>query len=166
METGTDSIEQLHARFGGAVFDLCLRMLGREDEAEDAVQETFINAYRALPSFDFRGSYMPWLYRIATNACLKALRRRRPIAPVPADESATLAPFADPIEAIHAQRVLARLAQELDARSLEILVSDNLCAMDQGEIAAALGISRRAVVKRLAAVRRRAAEILEEDRGG
>ena len=54
----------------------CYRMLGSFDEAEDLVQETFLRAWRGRAGFAAGPGLRPWLYRIATNACLDALRRR------------------------------------------------------------------------------------------
>ena len=60
------------------------RMLGSFEEAEDAVQETFLRAWRSRESFD-GAAFRAWLYRIATNVCLDLIRRndRRPRSPLP-----------------------------------------------------------------------------------
>jgi len=156
------AIESLHRRYAGAIFDLCLRMLGDRQEAEDAVQETFVNAFRSIATFRYGESHLPWLYKIGTNVCLKVIRARRRAPAAPAESLERVgSPRWDPADAIHARRVIERLADELDDRSLAILSQHYVAGMDQGQIAASLGISRRAVVKRLTAVRERARALLE-----
>ena len=64
----------------------CYRMLGSIDDADDFLQETLVAAWRGLPAFTGRSSPRSWLYRIATNRCLNAIRhskRRPPAQPVP-----------------------------------------------------------------------------------
>jgi RNA polymerase sigma-70 factor (TIGR02960 family) len=74
----------------------CYRMLGSFEEAEDAVQETMLRAWRARESFD-GDQPRAWLYRIATNACLDAIRakNRRPKAMSSFDEMPWLQPYPD-----------------------------------------------------------------------
>jgi RNA polymerase sigma-70 factor, ECF subfamily len=66
-----------------ALTGYCYRMLGSSFEAEDAVQETFVRAWRAYERFEGRSALKSWLYRIATNVCIDALngrnRRERPV---------------------------------------------------------------------------------------
>jgi RNA polymerase sigma-70 factor (ECF subfamily) len=71
------------------IYNLSLRMLGDPQEAEDVLQETFLNAYKALPGFEGRSSLSTWLYRIASNASLMRLRKKQPDT-VPVDEPLTL----------------------------------------------------------------------------
>src|SRR5437667_11864481 len=78
---------QLHAH--------CYRMLGSVPDAEDALQEALLRAWRGLARFELRSSLRSWLYRIATNACLRAIERR-PKRVLPID----YAPAADPHDAL------------------------------------------------------------------
>jgi RNA polymerase sigma-70 factor, ECF subfamily len=71
-----EEFSQLIGPHRGALHAHCYRMLGSFQDAEDALQETLLNAWRALPQFEGRSSLKSWLYRIATNACLKTIERR------------------------------------------------------------------------------------------
>ncbi|HKA03670.1 MAG TPA: sigma-70 family RNA polymerase sigma factor, partial [Acidimicrobiales bacterium] len=73
-EAAFADLVQPHER---ALFRHCYRMFGSGHEAEDAVQDTLVRAWRRLDSYDGRGAFGGWLYRIATNVCLDRLRTRR-----------------------------------------------------------------------------------------
>jgi RNA polymerase sigma-70 factor, ECF subfamily len=72
----------------------CYRMLGSVQDAEDALQDTFLRAWRALSGFDGRSSLRTWLYRIATNVCIDALARRKKRS-LPAELGAPTAEIGD-----------------------------------------------------------------------
>ena len=89
LAVGTEVAEQLE-QYRGELTGYCYRMLGSSFEAEDAVQETVLRAWRAYDRFEGRAAVRSWLYRIATNVCLDMLssreRRARPMDLGPAQE--------------------------------------------------------------------------------
>jgi RNA polymerase sigma-70 factor, ECF subfamily len=92
----------------------CYRMLGSVHDAEDALQEALLRAWRGLSGFAGRSSLRSWLYRIATNACLDVIARRPkrvlPIDYEPLEESAWIEPYPDAPEASYEQRESVELA--------------------------------------------------------
>jgi RNA polymerase sigma-70 factor (ECF subfamily) len=74
----------------------CRRMLGSAQDAEDALQEALLRAWRSLPQFEGRGSARWWLYRIATNTALDTLRRRPKLVVSIDDEPLAAGPETDP----------------------------------------------------------------------
>ncbi len=63
------AFNRLVLKYRDVVFNLCYRLLGDYDEANDCAQETFIKVFKKLGSFKFRSSFSTWLYRIAVNTC-------------------------------------------------------------------------------------------------
>src|SRR5215212_8392022 len=71
------AFEIVFERHGAGILSFCRHMLGSREEAEDAVQHTFLSAYRALRDSEQDVALRPWLYAIARNRCLSMLRARR-----------------------------------------------------------------------------------------
>lgn len=79
-EGDADAFEELVVRYQGPLYRLALRMLGNAAEAEDVTQESFLAAWRGLPTLRSEGAVGGWLYRLTVNRCLNVLRARRPAA--------------------------------------------------------------------------------------
>jgi RNA polymerase sigma-70 factor (ECF subfamily) len=143
------ALERFFHAYQAQVYTLCLRMLGRAEEAEDATQATFVQAFRALARFQGRSSVRTWLYRIAMNEALMLLRRRRH-APLALDADFMIAD-----DTLHvAERVAIQTAlAQLTADHRAILVLRYWEQLDYEEIAAVLNLSLSAVKMRLSRAR-------------
>lgn len=98
-----DSFNELILRWERPIYALAYRTIGREEEARDVCQETFLRAFRALPAFRGQSKFSSWLYRIALNLCRDWMRRERrtPIVQPPEDvDVMELAAAAEPSESI------------------------------------------------------------------
>ena len=93
------AFQRLTDRYHRELLVHCYRMLGSMHDAEDVLQETLLRAWRGLESFEGRSALRPWLYRIATNACLDAIasRRRRALPNGTHPPAETRQPFPGPI---------------------------------------------------------------------
>lgn len=72
-----DAYGDLVRRYQGAVFNVCYRMLGDSQDAEDLTQETFLRVHSHLDSYDCDRPFIPWVRRIAVNLCLNYINRNR-----------------------------------------------------------------------------------------
>lgn len=139
----------------------CYRMLGSFEDAEDAVQETFLRAWRRRETFEGRSTFRAWLYRIATNACLDLLAKRRP-EPATGGEVPWLQPYPDRLldelpaddgdepEAVVAARETIELAylvavQHLAPRPWAVLILRDVLGCPAKDVAELLGDSVNSV---------------------
>src|SRR3970040_2150440 len=117
-----DSFNQLILRWERPIYALAYRTIGREEDARDVCQETFLRAFRALPAFRGQAKFSSWLYRIAINLCRDWMRRERRRAIVQPSEEVDLgrlAAAAEPSESIEdliARRDLARAVERAMAQ--------------------------------------------------
>ncbi len=68
---------ELYQRYARAMYNICLRMLGHAQDAEDVLQQSFMDAFHRLESFRFQSSFGAWLKRIVVNNCINFLKQRR-----------------------------------------------------------------------------------------
>ena len=113
-----DSFNQLILRWERPIYALAYRVIGREEDARDVCQETFLRAFRALPGFKGQAKFSSWLYRIALNLCRDWIRRQRraPLVQVPEGvDPADLAAEREPAESIEdlvSRRELSAIVEE------------------------------------------------------
>ncbi|MBS2939116.1 RNA polymerase subunit sigma-70 [Nocardioides sp. J2M5] len=158
----------------------CYRMLGSFEDAEDAVQETFLRGWRRRETFAGRSTFRAWLYRIATNACLDLLAARRP-GPATGGEVPWLQPYPDHLldelpardadgpEARAVARETVELAylvalQHLAPRARAALVLRDVLGWPAREVADLLGDSVASVNSALQRARAAMREHLPRDR--
>jgi RNA polymerase sigma-70 factor (ECF subfamily) len=111
-----ESFNQLVKRWERPIFALAYRTLGREEDARDVTQETFLRAFRALSGFKGDAKFSSWLYRIALNLCRDWIRRERraPIVAVPEGiEVEQLAAERGPVESVEDLAARAELSREV-----------------------------------------------------
>ncbi len=103
MDGDVDSFNQLIKRWERPIYALAYRTLGREEDARDVCQETFLRAFRAIKGFKGQAKFSSWLYRIALNLCRDWMRRQRrtPVVQLPEDvDIEELAAARGPVESI------------------------------------------------------------------
>jgi RNA polymerase sigma-70 factor (ECF subfamily) len=172
-EGDLDSFNRLVLAYQDLVYNHAYRMIGEEESADDATQNTFISAYKHLKSFR-GGSFKAWLLRIVTNACYDELRRRkrRPTVPLePLDEDGEEVESAkwmvDPAGQPEEQVQMAELHRAIqhcldnlpmDFRTTVIMV--DVQGMDYFEAATAIGKPIGTIKSRLARARLRLRDCL------
>jgi RNA polymerase sigma-70 factor, ECF subfamily len=154
------ALELLLERHVDRVHAVCRRILLHPEDALDATQEALIAIARGISRFDGRAAFTTWMYRVATNAALDELRRRRR-RPAPVEElpepATPLRGIEDPVDArLDVDAALARLPEEFRVA----VVLRDLCDLDYAEIAAVLEVPPGTVRSRIARGRAALAELL------
>jgi RNA polymerase sigma-70 factor (ECF subfamily) len=143
-----EAANRLYREFGPAVYRRCLRLLRDREAAQDATQEVFVTLVRNMTRLEERGDALPWIYRVSTNHCLNVLRnrgRRGDVAlavDLEVDERSAA-------EVLPDRRLAHELLDRFDASTQAVVVGVLVDGMERDEVAAALGISRRTVSRRL-----------------
>ena len=154
--------DQLVERYSSRLYDVALRLTGHPNEAEEVLQETFINACRSVDSFEGRSGLGTWLYRIATNNGLMRLRRKTaPTVSLDAEDEAGEGEFqprnlADWSWDPESTALTTDLRSTLDAAVASLppslqaaFILRDIEGLSTEEAAEALGISREALKVRL-----------------
>jgi RNA polymerase sigma-70 factor (ECF subfamily) len=149
-----NALDVLLRRHADRLHVVCRRVMGNDADASDALQEALLAVVRGLGRFDGRSAFSTWAYRVATNACLDELRRRRR-RPEPvedqvldtADGAAGGPSFVDAAgDRADIDAALGTLAPEFRAA----VVLRDLVGLDYGEIADILGVPAGTVKSRIA----------------
>src|SRR5499427_933615 len=152
-----DAFNMLVRRWERQIYGLTLRMLGRDDEARDATQETFLSAYRNLPKFRGEAKFSSWIYRIALNICNTRLRgRSRNVVSIDEQQEASgfevaadTDDLAGGIQKEQIARHVRRALQGLPAEMRQVIVMKEYEGLKFSEIADVLGIPISTVKTRM-----------------
>jgi len=149
-----DAFASLVETYQTPVYNLCYRMLGNAQEAEDAAQETFWRAYQAIKRYDPQRPFITWLLSIAAHFCIDQQRRRRlptiDLELLPEEGAPDPAP--DPEKVIartEEERVLRKLLVELNPQDRAALIMRYWYDFSDQEIAQSLSLTVSAVKSRL-----------------
>jgi RNA polymerase sigma-70 factor, ECF subfamily len=154
-----ESFNQLILRWERPIYALAYRVIGREDDARDVCQETFLRAFRALRGFKGQAKFSSWLYRIALNLCRDWVRKemRTPVVPVPeglelvdlAVPDPTLESAEDAVVRNDMSRLVARAMGRLSEDQRAAIILKEYHGMTFQEIADLLGCPLSTVKTRL-----------------
>ncbi|MFI0259297.1 RNA polymerase sigma factor [Streptomyces sp. NPDC017056] len=152
------AFEVLVRRHSAQLLRLATRLLGSRTDAEDAVQDAFVSAWRRIPEFRGDASFPTWMYRIVTNRCLNLLRARRPTqdlgsVPEPSAPEHASSPVRA-AESTAAVEALTRAMAGLTPEQRACWVLRELHALPYEGIAEVVGISHQAVRGRVFRARR------------
>jgi RNA polymerase sigma-70 factor, ECF subfamily len=147
------------------VYAVCRRLAGNDADALDAAQEALMAIVRGLQSYDGTAAFSTWAYRVATNACLDEMRRRkrRPEPGLPDDSGP---PVTGPDDAVAAKLTIERALAELPLEFRTAVVLRDLCGLDYSEIGELLDIPPGTVRSRIARGRAALAATLSGNPGG
>ena len=126
-----EAFNQLVRRWERPIYALAYRVLGREEDARDVVQESFLRAFRALPGFKGQAKFSSWLYRITLNLCRDWIRRRNRTPELQAPEGVDVIELAaeqgptESVEDLVSRKELSRRV----ARAMEVLSEDQRTAI-------------------------------------
>ncbi len=159
-----DAFGRVVEAFQKPVYNLCYRMLGNSEDAEDAAQESFWRAFQGLAKYDFQRPFGTWMLSIAAHYCIDRLRRKRPLllsleSLLPEDDAPDDAP--DPEDQTHRkqeQETVQKLLDVLGREERAMIVMRYWHDMSYEEIARSLRVSVGAVKSRLHRARHTLAE--------
>jgi RNA polymerase sigma-70 factor (ECF subfamily) len=139
-------------RHNQRMFRACRAVLRNDQEAEDAVQVAWLNAFRALATFRADASFRTWITRIAINEATSRLRKQRRLSAVPAMEEPTMNDRENPERKLYTKELARMLEREIDALPeglRSVLVLRDVIELDTAETAGCLGIQDENVRVRL-----------------
>jgi RNA polymerase sigma-70 factor (ECF subfamily) len=162
VDGDVDAFAMLVRRYELRIFRLCLGMLANDHDAEEAAQDTFFTAWRAIGRFQGNAMFSTWLYRIAVNRCLKHLGRRpQPPAELP-DQAGTIGNPEAEYEATQARARLSLAVAQLTPEQRAPLLLREVEGLTYVEIADVLGVTMTAVKSRLNRARVLLARAMDE----
>jgi RNA polymerase sigma-70 factor (ECF subfamily) len=164
-EGDRNAFEELVARYGKRIYHMAYSMLGERAAAEDICQEIWTKAYFSLPKFKGKSRFYTWLYRLAVNACLDEMRRRKRTQAISLEELGVKhqPEVQDPLvseqmERLEMGQIAWKLLAELPAELRATIIFREIEGFDYNEIAQIMKVRVGTVRSRLFRARERLRE--------
>ena len=156
------AFDELVDRYQGPLFNAAYRITGSVDDAMDATQTAFVNAFQKLGTFDPKYRFFSWIYRIVVNQSLNLVDRRRDESALDSELPATDGNPEQAFDGSERARLLEQALMELAAEHRTVILLKHLEGFSYQEIGEMLGIPEKTVKSRLFTARQRLRLILKE----
>lgn len=160
LEGNPEAFEEIVHKYERAIFNAAFRILNDNDDAADAVQSTFLKAYRNLDHYNSHFRFFSWLYKIAINESLNSLRQRKSSDPVDAESTSSGETPEDQYRSVELGEKIQEALMELGLDYRLVIILSHFEELSYREVGYVLDLPEKTVKSRLFTARKQLRDVL------